>query len=192
MSKTTTHVSWQRLVDYWLGDTDAAATAAIDEHLMHCDACGERFDEVVALARGTREAFVRGQVATALSGAFVDRLKAAGLRVREYRVPRNGGVNCTVAPDDDLLVSRVQAPLAGVTRVDAVLQLSLDPGHEERLSDLPFDPQAGEVVLAPRVSTIRTMPTHELRVRLMAVERDGERELGRYAFRHRAAAQPLR
>jgi hypothetical protein len=34
MSDSTAHVRWERLVDCWLGDTDAAATAAIDEHLM--------------------------------------------------------------------------------------------------------------------------------------------------------------
>lgn len=182
------HLSWERLVDYWLGDADAAATAAADEHLMRCDACGTRLDEVVALARGTREAFVRGQVASVLSGPFVERLKAGGLRVREYLVPHNGSVHCTVTPQDDLLVGRVQVPLAGVTRVDALLQPSLSPGHEERLSDLPFDAQSGELLLAPRIETLRTLPAHELRVRLLSVSEHGEREIGRCEFRHRPAA----
>jgi hypothetical protein len=184
----TGHFAWKRLVDYWLGDTDPATTEAIDEHLMHCDACGERFDAVVALGRGTRGAFARGQVAAVLSAAFVDQLKAAGVRVREYLVPRNGGVNCTVTPEDELLVGRMRAPLAGVQRVDALVRLSLDPGREERLADLPFDPQAGEVVLLPRVETVRGLPSHELQVRLLAVGHEGEREIGRYAFRHRAPA----
>jgi hypothetical protein len=92
-----------------------------------------------------------------------------------------------MSPDDDLLVGRVQVPLAGVRRVDALLQLSLDPGREERLSDLPFDALADEVVLLPRVQTMRGLPSHELRVRLMAVAEDGEREIGRYAFRHQGA-----
>ena len=187
MSGPTTHLPWKRLVDYWLVDTDPAATGAIDDHLMHCEACGTRFDAVVALSRGAREAFVRGQVASVLSSRFVERLKAGGLRVREYRVPHNGSVNCSMDPEDDLLVGHVQVPLAGVRRVDALLQLSLFPGHEERLPDLPFDPQAGELVLVPRVQTVRGLPSHELRVRLMAVGKGGEREIGRYAFRHRGA-----
>jgi hypothetical protein len=188
MSEATTHLPWERLVDYWLGDTDPAATEAADEHLMHCEACGTRFDEVVALTRGAREAFVRGQVASVLSSAFVERLKAGGLRVREYRVPHNGSVNCTMGPEDDLLVGHMQVPLAGARRVDALLQLSLDPGREERLLDLPFDAQAEEVVLVPRVETMRGLPSHELRVRLMAVGERGEREIGHYAFRHQAVA----
>jgi hypothetical protein len=79
-------------------------------------------------------------------------------------------------------------PLAGVWRVDALLRLSLDLGREERLAGLPFDPLADEVVLAPRVETVRTLPGHGLLVRPMVVGDDGEREIGRYAFRHRAAA----
>lgn len=187
MSELKGHVSRERLVVYWLGEGDPAATEAIDEHLMHCEACGARFDEVVALSRGVREAFARGQVASVLSRRFIERLKAGGLRVREYQVPHNGSVNCTVMPDDDLLVGHVQAPLGGVRRVDALLELSLWPGREERLSDLPFDAEAGEVVLVPRVQTVRSLPSHELRVRLLAVGEQGEREIGRYAFRHRGA-----
>lgn len=188
MTDADRHLSWHELVDHWLGDTDPATADAADEHLMHCDACGERFDEVVALARGVREAFASGQVASVLSGGFVDRLKAGGMRVREYRVPPGGSVDCSVAPQDELLVGRVQAPLAGVRRVDALLRLSLLPEQEERIADLPFDAQAGEVVLAPRLETVRRLPDHELQVRLLAVADGGEREIGRYVFRHRAGA----
>jgi hypothetical protein len=188
MSTTTTsaHPEWDTLVDYWLGDTDAAATEAIDEHLMHCDACGTTFDEVVSLSRGVNDAFARGALLTMLSAPFVERLKAAGRRVREYRVPLNGTVTCSVAPDDDLLVSRLAAPLRGVARLDAVFMVSLTPGHEERLHDIPFDAANGEVLFAPRLAEVRRQPTHELVVRLLVVDAAGERELGRYTFHHQA------
>lgn len=186
MSETMKHLSWDQLIDYWLDDADATTTEAADRHLMHCDACGGRLDAVMALARGVREAFVRGQVAAVLSTPFTERLKAGGLRLREYHLPHNGSVNCTVAPQDDLLIGHMQVPLAGVTRVDALLQLSLNPGQEQRLADLPFDTRAGEVVLVPRVQAVRGLPDNVLHVRLMAVEDHGEREIGRYAFVHRA------
>lgn len=184
---TATHPGWDALVDYWLGDTDAAATEAIDEHLMHCDACGAAFDEVVALARGVREAFVRGVVPTMVTAAFIDRIKATGRQVREYRVPLGGSVLCGVAPDDDLLVSRLSAPLQGVSRVDAVFSRSLMPGQEQRLHDVPFDAASGEVLFAPRLAEVRTLPSHDMVVRLLAVDPAGERELGRYTFHHQAA-----
>ena len=180
-----THLDWDTLVDYWLGDTDAAASEAIETHLMHCDACGATFDEVVSLARGVRDAFAHSAVPSMLSAAFVERLKAAGRRVREYRVPHNGGVVCSVAPDDDVLVGRMAVPLAGVTRVDAVFALSFMPGHEERLHDIPFDTASGEVLMAPKLVEVRQHPTHQLVVRLLAVDAAGERELGHYTFNHR-------
>jgi hypothetical protein len=182
------HAAWHTLMDYWLGDTDAALTQSIDEHLMHCDACGAAFDQVVALSHGVREAFKRGAVATMLSSPFVDRLRAAGLRLREYRVPHNGSVVCSVAPDDDLLISRIAAPLQGVGRVDAVFTLSFAPGHEERLRDIPFDAAAGEVVFAPRLDEVRRQPTHDLHVRLLAIDTGAEREIGHYTFNHQGAS----
>ena len=148
---TVAHPEWDALVDYWLGDSDAAATEAIDAHLLQCDACGATFDEVVALSRGVREAFGRGAVPSMLSAPFVERLKAAGRRVREYRVPHNGSVVCSVAPEDDLLVSRLDVPLQGVTRLDAVFELSLAPGQPMRLNDVPFDAARGEVVFTPKL-----------------------------------------
>lgn len=54
------------------------------------------------------------------------------MRIREYRLPPNGSVNCTVAPDDELLVTRLEAPLEGVERLDAVARLSIEPGVQHR------------------------------------------------------------
>jgi hypothetical protein len=178
------HVDWHTLVDYWLGDTDAPTTHAIDEHLLGCDACGAAFDQVVALSHGVREAFRRGAVATVLSGAFVDRLRAGGLRLREHSVPHNGSVVCGVGPDDDLLIGHMAAPLRGVQRLDAVFSYSFAPQREERLRDVPFDTASGEVLFAPQLTQVRQQPTHDLRVRLLAVDAGGEREIGHYLFRH--------
>jgi hypothetical protein len=186
---TAAHPEWDALVDYWLGDSDAAATEAIDAHLMQCDACGTTLDEVAALSRGVKEAFGRGAVPSMLSVPFVERLKAAGWRVREYRVPHNGSVVCSVAPDDDLLVSRLDVPLRGVTRLDAVFEFSIAPGQTLRLSDVPFDAAHGEVVFTPKLTEVRALPSHDLVVRLLAMDdAAGEREVGRYTFHHRAHA----
>ena len=181
------HLDSDTLTDYWLGDTDAEATEAIDSHLMQCDACGARLDEVIALSRGVRDAFARGEVGSMLSARFVEQLKAAGRKVREYRVPHNGSVTCSVARDEDLLVSHLlDVPLAGVARLDALLTFSFDPARQERLHDVPFDAASGEVLFAPKLSEVRQQPSHEMVLRLLAVDAAGERELGRYTFRHQA------
>lgn len=184
MTRAATHPGWQALVDYWLGDTDAAATAAIDEHLLHCDDCGAVFDEIVALGRGVRDAFAGGLVPCVLTADLVERLKASGRRVREYAVPAGGSVQCAVAPDDDMLVSRMRAPLAGVRRLDALFSFSFAPGQEQRLQDLPFDASAGELLLAHKLDQVRRLPSHEVSLRLLSVDDAGEREIARYTFHH--------
>jgi hypothetical protein len=180
------HLPVDALLAWWLHDDASAADAdAVEEHLMQCDACGETLDELVALGDGVRAAFRAGAVSAVTTAAFVDRLAARGLRVREYRPPPNGSVECSVAPDDDLLVSHLAAPLAGVERVDAVAVSSLEPGVEHRLEDVPFDAKTGEVLWLPRIAQVKTLPAHTLNVTLLAVAPGGARELGRYAFHHR-------
>lgn len=185
MNATSSHASLDALLDYWLDDSDAAAIDAMDEHLMRCDACGQVLDGLIALRDGVREAFRLGAVSAITTSAFVQRLVGQGLRIREYRLPFNGSVNCTVAPEDELLVSRLEAPLLGVERLDAVAQLSTEPDVQHRLEDIPFDPQSGEVLYLPRLAEVRRMPAHTMQVTLLAVEPGGNREVGRYTFRHR-------
>lgn len=177
-----THVDFATLLDYWFGDADAASTEGIDAHLMECDLCGGEVDALAALARAVRTAFASGALGAVVSAEFVARLAARGLRVREYRVPHNGSVACTVAPDDDVLVSRLQAPLGGVRRLDVVGEAS--DGARQRMEDVPFDAARGEVVMAVRLAHVRTLPEHALRLRLLAVDGDASREIGHYTFHH--------
>jgi len=180
------HLSVEALLDYWLHENvSSAAVDAADEHLMQCEACGHALDELIALGEGVRSAFRAGAVSAVTTAAFVRRLAGQGMRVREYRLPVNGSVDCTVAPDDELLVSHLEAPLEGVQRLDAVTEWSLEPGIEHRLEDVPFDPQAGEVLYLPKLAAVKELPANILQVKLLAVEAAGVREIGRYVFHHR-------
>ena len=187
MSAAAGHPPFEELLAYWLAETDAGATDRIEQHLMACDACGEQVDELAALSAGVKAALRAGHIGAMATDAFVRQVAARGLRVREYRVERNGSVQCTVGPDDDLLVAHMAAPLAGVQRVDAVAEVSVEPGVRHRLEDIPFDPRQDEVVLLPRLSLVRAFPQHTVRLQLLAVDADGvTRELGHYTFHHRA------
>jgi hypothetical protein len=76
----------------------------------------------------------------------------------------------------------------------------LDPANTDRvdahlfgcetvlLRDVPFDAASGEVVLLPALEAVRQMPAHVMRVRLLAVEAAGARELGHYSFHHQSHA----
>lgn len=185
MAAASNHPSIATLLDYWLHDSDVAATDAVDEHLMQCDACGQVLEDLVAVGDGVRLAFRAGAVAAVTSGGFAQRLAAQGLRVRAYRLPHNGSVDCTVAPEDELLVSHLEAPLQGVERLDALARSSIEPDVQHRLHDIPFDPQAGEVLYVPKLTEVRHLPPHTLEITLQAVGSGGTREVGRYTFRHR-------
>jgi hypothetical protein len=170
------------LLEYWLGELDETREAQLDEHLLGCGHCSANLQSLVDLGGEVRAAVRAGAVHAFLTEAFVKRLAAQGLRLREYRVPHNGSVHCTVTPDDDLLITRMDAPLAGVERLD-VERLG-DGASHERLRDVPFDVTAGEVILAQRMQHIRALPASTTRYRLLAIAASGERLVGEYTFHH--------
>jgi len=174
------------LVEYLLGELTDDAEAAVDEHILGCGHCSARLGELVALAGGIRAALRHGKVHAFVSDPFVRRLAGQGLRVREYHLPHNGSVNCTVTPEDDLVVSHLAAPLAGVSRVDVVLSAPGMP--EEVCQDVPFDVARGEVIYAPNTTELRAAPSFRLRLELVAVDDRGKRVIGAYTFNHSAHA----
>ena len=157
--------------------------AQLDEHLLGCGHCSANLQSLVDLGGEVRAAVRAGAVHAVLTDAFVKRLAAQGLRLREYRVAHNGSVHCTVAPDDDLLITRLAAPLAGVAQLD-VEHLDGAGVAFERLRDVPFDAAAGEVVLTWRMEQTRALPASTVRTRLLAVTPAGERRVGEYTFHH--------
>ena len=181
----TVHADLATLLAYWLGELDEAVEAGLETHYLGCGECAARLSEVEALASGIRRMFGEGRIAAVVTPAFAERLRERGLRIREYRVPRNGSVNCSVAPEDDVLLSRLPAPLEGVERID--LLISPQAGAPFlRLEDVPFDPASGEVVLAPSIAQVRQLPSHQRVMRLVSVGPAGDHLLGEYTFNHSA------
>jgi hypothetical protein len=171
------------LAEYWLGELDATREAELDEHLLGCGHCSAELQRLADLGDGIRALVGTGTVRAVVTDAFVKRLAATGRTLREYRVAPNGSVNCTLAPSDDVLVARLQAPLAGLERLDLELP-GAEGGERVRLADIPFDPTAGEVIFAPDIPSIRALPAIRYSVRLLAVAREGERVVGEYTFNH--------
>ncbi len=183
MSGCARPVAEESLLDWWTGELSPAERVRVEEHLLSCDACSLRAEAVSALADGTRGLARRGELPAVLLPPVVDLLRREGRRIREYRVAAGGGVRCTVGPEDDVVLARLRADLRGVQRLDLVLRL--DETAEQRFADLPFDPSADEVLLAPSASDLRERPAHVERMRLLAVGPEGERLLGEYTFDHR-------
>ena len=179
----TSPIALATLLEYWLGELGAERDEQIDEHLLGCGHCSANLQSLVELAGEVREAVRAGALHAVLSGAFVQRLAAQGLRLREYRVPHNGSVHCTVAPDDDLLITRLDAPLVGVERLD-LERVGTGGAGVERLRDVPFDAAAGEVIFTLPMEGVRALPVTDVRIRLVAVATSSERIIGEYTLHH--------
>ncbi|HLS87935.1 MAG TPA: hypothetical protein VK043_16645 [Burkholderiales bacterium] len=181
----------ETLVAYWLGELPAAVEAPLEEHVFGCAHCTRRLEALAAFSSGVRAAVKAGLVAAVITSPLLEEMKRQGMRIREYAPSRGGTVACTIAAEDDLVVGRLAAPLAGVTRLDLRQIVEIDGRVvlDERLEDIPFDPAAGEVLSVPSASALKKMPAHVARLRLIAVEGALEREIGEYAFAHAPSPQ---
>ena len=176
-------IGLETLLAYWLGEVPEKSEAMLEEHLFGCAHCTKRLEGLASLAAGVRAAVKDGRVTLVVSARFVEAMKQAGLALREYRLGPGGSVNCTIGADDDAVISRLEAPLAGVERVDLVR--AQGGGESEiRVADVPFDPQTGEVLVVPSAAWLKTMPAFTMRMRLIAVGQAGESQIGEYTFNH--------
>jgi hypothetical protein len=173
----------QTLIAYWLGELEGAREAELEDHVFGCESCSARLRHVMQLGDGVKRVTRTGSVHAVLTAEFIRRLQGSGVRVREYRLHPGGSVNCTIAPEDDLVVAHLHAPLAGVHRLDLVID-DVTSGVHWRAEDVAFDPAADEVVMSPNVAELRQLGVTTQRVQLLAVERENERVIGEYTFNH--------
>lgn len=176
-------LSWAQLLAYWLREMTPEAEADAETHYLSCACCSGRLEWLAALAAGCRALTRASGLSLVVDGAFVERLRAEGVRVREYRVPRQGAVDCTVTPTDEFVIARLEAPLAGVKQVDLV-ELDAQGQYGTRQVDIPFVAGADAVVLSTPIDWLRALPETRLRMRLLAIDEDRERVLGDYTFNH--------
>ena len=172
------------LMDYWLGDLPSADEDAVEQHLMTCDACGDRLRGVIALADGLRALARSGSLHVVISDRFARRAAETGLRVREYSPSPGESIQCTVAADDDLLVARLAADLTAAERVD-LSWCDLRGAEQQRMADIPIYAATGVVVLQQSITWAKASPTSSMIARLLAVDDKGtERVVGEYTFHH--------
>ena len=172
------------LTDYWLALLAQPEEEAVEEHLLGCDACGARLREVIALVEGVRKLAREGSLQMIVSDEILQRAAQEGQHIREYTVPKDGSVQCTVGPEDDLLIGRLTAQLGGAKRVDVSL-CNESGGEMARLPDIPSFAGAPDVVVQVSIDQMKAAPDFKLIARLIAVDEEGgESQLGEYTFNH--------
>jgi hypothetical protein len=173
----------QDLLAYWLGEMNQVSQTGFEEHLFGCAECSARLARLVELASAIKHEIRAGRLSAMLPASFIQRLKDDGMRVREYRMQPGGSINCTITPEDDLVVTHLHAPLGNVGRLDVIVD-EVEAGSRYRLEDVAFDPGSDDVVLFPASADVRKLGVATLRVELVAVSGDEERVLGRYTLNH--------
>ena len=175
-------MSRDELLAWWLGDLDDAEDSRLDAHLFACAACATRLAALLALGDAIRLEMLRGSFGFVVPAAFVDRLRGAGLTLREYTLAPGGSVNCTIGPNDDFVVSHLHAPLADVQRLDVLIDDTTL--GQLRLDDVPFDPSTSALTVVPGAAFLRSLGKTQQRLRLVAVAGAQERVIGDYIFNH--------
>lgn len=170
-------------MEYWLDELSDERAASMEDHLFNCVSCNAQLENIASLGAATRQLVQQGKIAAVLTPSALDKLKSTGLRIREYHLDPGGSVNCTIAPDDDLAVSHLRAPLAGVRKLDLVFD-DVDTAFYLRLTDIGFDPANNEVVVMPKAEMLRSLYTASQRMRLFSIDATGEHLLGEYLFHH--------
>jgi hypothetical protein len=175
------------LIGYHVGELSDDESERVEAHYFGCAHCAERLEVVSLLERGVIALVQGGGLMVFSTMAMVERARARGIVVREYRTDPGQHVLCTGGPTDDFVVTRYGG-LAGVTSVDLHFRgtvLGSDQVITMEHPDAPVDQRTGDLVLAAPGALNRSLPPLDIEVRLTVRGADGVRELGPYHYHHR-------
>src|SRR5262249_20822569 len=139
-----TPVSWESLVDWWAGDLDEAATDALEEHLLGCDACTSKASRVASTAEA-----LRTMVPPVLKPERLRSLAAAGVRISETPLVPGQTSPFHFPPTADLAVhvlGGLQLPPGA--RVEVTIRALASGQVLGHVEDAPFDGDRSAVLLA--------------------------------------------
>lgn len=172
------------LADYWLALLSVPEEQLVEEHLLTCDSCGDRLQEVIQLSEALRAIARTGALRIVVADEFISHAAESGQQVRQYDVAPGQTVACTISAADDLLVARLAADLSSVDRVDLRF-FDLQGVERHRMTDIPVRHDAGRVIFQESTMFAKAAPSSTMVARLLAVTPDGgERLLAEYRFEH--------
>jgi len=178
------HLAELEMIAYWAREGDPAP---VEDHAFACDACARSLERFGAIARAIPDAVRRGLTTGAIAG-LVARMERDGLRARHYRLAPGGSVQCTITPDDDLLVAWFTADLANAARVDATWTMNGVPIG--RFEDIAIDRAHELAIISIDGAMAKAWPDHVAIVTLVAVDDGADRPLAAYTFDHTAFKAP--
>lgn len=178
----------EALIAYERKELAARDEAQLEEHFFGCASCAAKLAMVSRLGASIQELVEHGGVASTVTERLVEQAAEAGLQLRRYRLGPNEQVACTVAPDDDFVVTRLDLQVARDEQVDVVSEytdLASGATQTHLSEDVAVDRREGAVVILTPGSVIRSLPRTRVVLRARAVGPEGqERWIGPYTFDH--------
>ena len=185
------HLSPTDVSDYWTPDVAAAGVDRIEAHVFACADCARRLEAARRLIDGIRDAVRRGRFQAVITDAVLNQLARDGTRMRMFTLDPGTVVPCAVWAGDQVIVSRLRADFTGLDRVSLVMQVG---GEEvDRVTDVPVDPEARELLQAFSADRLRQLPRIEVRLRLFGARGQADDQLvAEYVLEHGGALEQPR
>lgn len=160
------HPSPGELADYWTPDLPQAEVEGIEEHVFACVDCARRLEQAAAVARGVTSIVRGGRLEGFVTTAVLNRLARDGARVRSYILAPGDVVPCAVWADDEVAVLHMRADFSNFKSVTVVMHLGT--GEEiDRISDVPVQEAAGELIRVFSAASLRQVSRRQLRITLL-------------------------
>jgi len=176
----------ETLLSYWVGDATPNEVEDIEAHLFGCGSCTERLGDLASMGKGLATLARRGGLSGIVSRTLFNRMQRDGLKVRLYALSPGETVPCAVFQDDDVVVASLRADFSKVQSV-ALSVTGPDDMPVARFTDIPVDPDEGEVFWALPGDVVRQMPSIRLALALTSAT-DEHAVVGEYVLEHTGVA----
>jgi hypothetical protein len=158
-----------------LSDADAAS---MEDHYFSCDRCAALLERMRGLVDR-----LHTLIPHVLTPERRRRLEATGQPLAVERLEPGDRRTITFSPGTELGFWVLHAPISAAVRVD--FELSTENGAPVlALSDVPFDPEREELVLACQSAYRNLTPTSELHARIRATDASGRTSVSEYILDH--------
>jgi hypothetical protein len=137
-------IAFETLVAYWCGDLASNESHAVEEHVMGCTACTGASARVAAIA-----AAIRAQIPPVVSPEAVAKLRERGVRIVDNPVRPGERKEVVFSAGIDVLLHRLGGlDLSRAARVGMTVSVEETGDVIFQSDDVPFDREAGEVLVA--------------------------------------------
>jgi hypothetical protein len=175
------------LVAYRLGELDSSRETQLEEQYFACSACAERLRWTEQLEGAITHLVRHGGLRAAVTEDFVRDAKAAGVTLREYSIQPGGSVQCTITPDDDLVVVRLGVGELSARMVAVSSSMKdLDQGLEGTsvTEDAVVDQSSKSILYAFPGDVVRTFPKSRWVMTVESRDESAPASLGPYTMNH--------